>query len=153
MLRRSVIIEWVALQLVSFSLLRLHIESTRPAADGKQLWWHLVTSDVVTSKPTQIIASSTLSPLYYCSSFVSFSFLGQCIPLTLFPPIHVHALIYETGAVVHAPKVSPKFPFSSFIKMPLESWKAGSKFPYFPYFCRKNRKNGENSLLLPYFGP
>ena len=72
---------------------------------------------------------------------------------TLFPPIHVHALIYETGAVVHAPKVSPKFPFSSFIKMPLESRKAGSKFPYFPYFCRKNRKNGENSLLLPYFGP
>ena len=61
--------------------------------------------------------------------------------------------MYETGAVVHAPKVSPKFPFSSFIKIPLESRKVGLKFPYFPYFGRKNRKNGENSLFPPYSGP
>ena len=35
---------------------------------------------------------------------------------TLFPRIHVHATVYETGAEVHAPKVSPNIPVSGIIE-------------------------------------
>ena len=58
----------------------------------------------------------------------------------------MHAIMYETVAVVHAPKVSPKYPFCSFMKIPLKRPKSG-------FSAGKIRRNGENSRIPPYCGP
>ena len=78
------------------------------------------------------------------------------------PRIHVHATMYETGAVVHAPKVSQKFLFFGFMKVHFVSYvHATVEDPKFCYICsaflhkqqRKNRiKRSEFVIKLHYLG-
>ena len=76
---------------------------------------------------------------------------------TVFPRIVVHAPIYETEAMVHAPKVSPKSTFFPPQKNRAISYISACtcRGPKFCYHCRgcTYTKSGKWQIILCFFGP